>query len=413
MKSVWKASRCDAELGSDRCVSQTTRLQSCGPPSCAGVPYPGRKIPLGSQDALGGKFPLVLQEVHGRLEPYHFALPTVFPSHVEHEAEEHHADAAAVVAGQVYGQQGAQAFAEGPQHADGALPGRVARRPGSHERRTSARGRLRKGGRHCDGLKFVLRLRSLARSGHPILELRHREEAATTEDPPHRCPGNHGGWAADCRCAPRDRIVSSAAGRQAGESVFTSGFFELLGVHGTGTATEQGRRVYTSTPPSSGEPTCSVTRRQANRCLHVSVCFLRKKKKKKIDNHWPEILNGHLNGVSAPWSVISKFMMDFVLFFFSSYITGVSPAACASAHHRCCSCRSSNVTGVRYHCNNDLQAAIAHEDEWKWSLRHSYAASWKEVWKPFSFLFIKSTSPWVFLFYYLSNALSASLAWQR
>lgn len=168
-------------------------LQSCGPPSCAGVPYPGRKIPLGSQDALGGKFPLVLQEVHGRLEPYHFALPTVLPSHVEHEAEKHHADAAAVVAGQVDGQQGAQAFAEGPQHADGALPGRVARRPGSHERRTSARGGLRKGGRHCDGLKFVLRLRSLARSGHPLLELRHREEAATTEDPPQRCPGNHGG----------------------------------------------------------------------------------------------------------------------------------------------------------------------------------------------------------------------------
>lgn len=127
----------------------------CGSPvPRQGVSYPGRKIPLGSQDALGGEFPLVLQEIHGRLESHHLALPTVLPSHVQHEAEEQHADAAAVVAGQVDGQQGAQAFAEGPQHADGSLPGRVARRTGSHERRTSAQGGLSKCGRHRDGSKL-------------------------------------------------------------------------------------------------------------------------------------------------------------------------------------------------------------------------------------------------------------------
>lgn len=121
-----------------------------------GFSYPRRKIPLGSHDALGGELPLVLQEIHGRLESHHFALPTVLPSHVEHEAEEHHCDAAAVVAGQVYGQQGAQAFAEGPQDGDGALTGRVARWTGSHERSTSARGGLCKSGGHRDCQKFVL-----------------------------------------------------------------------------------------------------------------------------------------------------------------------------------------------------------------------------------------------------------------
>lgn len=136
-------------------VSNDPGCTAADPRSRVGVSYPGRKIPLGSQDALGGELPLVLQEIHGRLESPRFALPNVLPSHVEHEAEEHHADAAAVVAGQVDGQQGAQAFAEGPQHADGALPGRLARRTGSHERRASARGGLCKGGGHRDGLNFV------------------------------------------------------------------------------------------------------------------------------------------------------------------------------------------------------------------------------------------------------------------
>ena len=89
--------------------------------------YPWRQITFTSHHISYGELPLVLQEVHGRLQPHHFLQPGVFPSHVDQQAEQHQHDAAAPVPRQVHGQQGAQPLPEGPQHCHGALPGRPGR----------------------------------------------------------------------------------------------------------------------------------------------------------------------------------------------------------------------------------------------------------------------------------------------
>lgn len=234
-------------------------------------PYPGRQVPFGSQDALGGELPLVVQEVHGRPEPHHLVLPSVFPSHVEHEAEQHHADAEAVVSGQVDRYKGAQALPEGPQHAHRAFAGRVARRGRGRDRHASARGGLRKGGCHRGGFFarcFTGSIRTSASQTVTLRGGRHRGPPAAApwrawRSRHERTAGISAGLAAD---RDRDLLCCAplgSAGSQVGYSVFHLRVKPPLTVHGTRTERRRGagggRALPRSLLQKKHKPTCSVT----------------------------------------------------------------------------------------------------------------------------------------------------------
>lgn len=162
--------------------------------------YPGRHIPLESENAFSGEFPLVLQKVHGRLEPHHFVQSTVLPSHVDHETEQDYANAEAIITGQVDRQESAQAFSEGPQHTHCAFTVGLPR----CKRRVSAHGRLCK---WCSWHRSI-RSTSLVRTGPELLYCCNRV-AIATEEFPLPCCRNHRGTT-DCGIQSlRSRLIDS------------------------------------------------------------------------------------------------------------------------------------------------------------------------------------------------------------
>lgn len=161
-------------------------------------PYPGRHIPLDSENAFSGEFPLILQKVHGRLEPHHFVESTVLPSHVDHETKQDYANAEAIITGQVHRQESAQTFSEGPQHTHRTFTVGLPRWCRGCKRRVSGHGRLCK---RC-GWHRNIRSTSLVRTGPELLCCCNRV-AIATEEFPLWCCRNHRGTA--------DRLRNSVA----------------------------------------------------------------------------------------------------------------------------------------------------------------------------------------------------------
>lgn len=122
-----------------------------------------------------------------------------------------------------------------------------------------------------------IRSTSLARSGHPLPELRHRE-AATTEDPPPRCPENHERGAG--HCGPSSVWLKNQLAGDEWARPCSIWFLLLLGcTHGARTASEQGRRVYSSTPPSlSLAENLLVASHAVKWSVYLWACFLKGKK---------------------------------------------------------------------------------------------------------------------------------------